>query len=67
MICRFRREGDAGGWSQKTRPLVQRGMGRHVFQNAMEHRASCKPGDVTRLHVLKEKWSPGVDRTWADL
>lgn len=26
-----------------------------------------KPGDVTRLHVLKEKLSPGVDRTWADL
>ena len=55
------------GGAKKQDPLVRRGMGRHVFQNDMEHRASCKPGDVTRFHVLKEKWSPGVDRTWADL
>lgn len=67
MTCHFRRDGDAGAWSQKMRPLARRGMGRQVTQNAMEYRASCKPGDVTRLHVLKEKLSLGVDRTSADL
>lgn len=42
--------------------LARRGMGRQGTQNAKDHRAYCKLGNVARPGGLQEKSSPGVGR-----